>query len=229
MLWSWAIMGRIQKPMWTFKIGINRMSFEMWHQSSALGVCRFESISPQKWLAGWDSMCELLCSLARCREVCISGSSSAAMGDHEQTQLDCLCSRYGLATLDPNCSQLPSCLADRSELGKRSVASSALWPFPRKIFTSLDLALAFKSQYYCWFSYATFENNKSFNQIGQKRSLSGKEREICAAGANSWGANQQFIAKEKNMAACGKQWGLDLMRTVAEWAPRNEIRGETFE
>lgn len=125
MLWCWARMGRIQKLIWTFKIGIKRMSTEIWHVPCHLSLQRSTSIisfvslqihiyHQEKWLCGWNSTIQR-CSLARRREVCISGSSSATISDHGQPggNMRLIVTRllwwWRPTTPQLNCSELPWC------------------------------------------------------------------------------------------------------------------------
>lgn len=137
MLWCWARMRRIQKLIWTFKIGIKRMSTEIWHVPCHLSLQRSTSIisfvslqiriyHQEKWLCGWNSTIQR-CSLARRREVCISGSSSATISDHGQPvgNMRLIVTRllwwWRLTTPQLNCSELPWCLADRVSSGSRAL------------------------------------------------------------------------------------------------------------
>lgn len=156
-------------------MGINRMTIEICHipchfsLSGPSSIVRFVRLQmhiyhQEKLLQRWNSLkvLQTLCNLARGLEVSTSRFSWAIMDNRYEYE-----AHYDLSLFT-----LPhsSCIIvnyswawPARRVWKQRNASSALRPPPHIVFTSLDLALNSKSQYYCWFSYATFENNKSFN------------------------------------------------------------------
>lgn len=185
--------------------------------------------SANLYLCGWRLTVQRLCSLTRCLEVCITCLRSAAITDHGQPigNMDLIVA-WRFTTTKLNCSQMPLCSSDILSIWSRASCPQNCDPSLTKYSQASTWRSCSKTNIIVDLVTLLLKITKALIKLGKTDGPVERGRKY-VSGAKSWGANQQFIAKEKNMTACGKQWGLDLIRTVAEWAPHNETGGETFE
>lgn len=200
--------------------------------SSALCVCRCISTTKKNYSRDgihWKKLCatwqDVLKSL-----LLVSAERSWITCMNMKLIMICLCSHWCSTTLDLHYSQLflsLACKVSRGSSAMRprrwdpllltSYSQASTWPSIPKANIIVDLVMLL------------LKITKALIKLGKTdHSVEKKEKRNMCFKSQSWRTNRQFIAKEKNMTACGKQWGLDLMSTVADRAPHNETEGDTF-